>query len=230
MAVEIAPTLELMLHIYSLSREGGPDSERFTAFKTAAAEGWHIPGYNPMTSEPVADTISAMIELDAEGIAQQVATTTANTIGFSGDIEMYFTIAAPGMWTDRFGTEVEHRLKATRPESIVLWFDDDITSEIIEREVMAQTVRLHEFVKRSGRPPESLQQAVEQEGRALAQAGAIGRQDNDAAKILDEMGGDSRLGTMVGFFYGDDGAEMLGYAPLGLTGKTGYDHAVSLCS
>lgn len=230
MTVEISPTLEFMLNIYSLPREAGPDSERFKAFRAAAAEGRPLAGYNPMTGEPVGDTITALIDLDAEKIAGEVATATAAAIGFSNAPRMYLTVAAPGMWTDRFGTEVEHRLKATRPESILLWFDDGFTAETIEREVVAQTVRLYEVTNRNGGPPESLQQAVEQEGRALAKAGARGQHDDDAAKILDEMGSDSRLGTMVGFFYGDDGAEMLGYAPLGLTGKTGYDHAVSLYS
>ena len=226
MAVEIAPTLELMLHIYSLSREGGPDSERFIAFGAAAADGRCIPGYNPMTGEPVADTISAMIELGAEGIARAVATETAVVIGFNHDVTMYFTVAAPGMWTDRFGTEVEHRLKATRPESILLWFDDEITSEVIEREVRAQTVRLHEIVKRGGRPPETLEQAVDQEGRALALSGAVGTFDEKAARILDEYRTDPSLATMVAFLYGDDDAAKLGYAPLDLTGRTGYDHAI----
>ena len=228
MAVEILPTLELMLHIMSLSKSGGPESERFIAFRTAAGEGRAIPGYNPMTSEPVADTIESLLDIDAEAIAQRVATATAQAIGMSDRVEMYFTVAAPGLWTDRFATEVDHRLKAIRPESILLWVDDDITVAHVEHQVTAQTVRLFEISRRDRRPPESLAQAVAQEGRALARAGSTGVLDPDAARILDERGTDPSLSTAVAFLYGDDDAAKLGYSPLGLAGRTGYDHAVEL--
>ena len=219
-----------MYDIYELSASGGERSERFTAYRQAAEERKPVFGYNPMTREPVIDTIRELINLDAEAIASETANETAVKIGLELDATMHLSVATPGMWTDRLGTEVEHRLKAVDPTGILIWYDDEITVKQIRDEAIGQTVRLKAISDRQGRPAATLEEAVTQEGTALALAGAVGAFHQRAADILTSRSDDPSLATMVAFLYGDNDASAMGYTPIGLDNRTGYSHAIAIHS
>lgn len=219
-----------MSRIYGLSSAGGAASERFRAYREAAEARTPIYGYNPMTKEPVKETIASLLSFDAEAVARESANKVATRIGFDEDAAMQLTVATPGMWTDRFGTEIEHRLKANDPGGILLWHGDVLSEAQVAQEAAAQTVRLALHRERGVRAPCTLQEAVHQEGVALAQAGANGIFCNEAERILLEHLQDSSTATMVAFLYGDDEAAKLGYSPIGIDGRTGYLHAIARVS
>lgn len=227
MAIAVAPTLATMAGVYREATTGGPASARFEAYVAAAASGEPIHGYNPMTSEPVLTTVEALLAHDAEGRLAVVANTTAAAIGATADLSMHFTVATPGMWTDRLATEVEHRLLGHDPGAVLWWSGDEVTAAALDAEIVAQTVRLVRTT-RSG-VPTTLSAAVDQEGSALAMAGWPGQLTDRAADALAVLGGDTSLSSMVAFLYGDRSARAMGFTPLGMAESEGYAHAAALC-
>lgn len=225
--IAVAPTLEVMAGVYREPTTGGPTSARFQAYVAAAQSGEPIHGYNPMTSEPVLSTVEELLAHDAEGRLAMVANTTAAAIGATAELRMHFTVATPGMWTDRLATEVEHRLLGHDPGAVLWWSGDEVTAAALDAEIIAQTVRLVRAA-RSGAPA-TLGAAVEQEGSALAAAGWPGRLTERAAEALAVLRADTSLSSMVAFLYGDRSARAMGFTPLGMAEREGYAHAVALC-
>lgn len=211
----VVPTLAFMADVYRRSTDGGPRSERFAAYVAAAGEGLPVAGYNPMTSKPVLATIEALLAVDAEGRLERAATGPEGVL--------HLTVAAPGMWTDRLATDVEHRLLLHDPGGVLWWFDEPVTAAGVDAAIAAQLVRF----ARPG-PPATLAEAVEQEGRALVAAGERGRLDDVAADALAVLAGDTTLSTMVAFLWGDPAAEAMGFTPLGLPAGAGLAHATAL--
>ncbi len=202
--ITVTPTLATMADIYQLPATGGPTSPRFVAYCDAAASGAPISGYNPMTSLPALATVYALLALDAEPKCEQVANRVANWIGFDTDTALHLTVASPGAWTDRLATEVERRLLARDPSSVLWWTGEPVSLSRLETEVAAQTVRLA-IVSTSGLP-RTLRDAVQQEGRALAAGGISGQSEAIAAILLATFGNDEGLHLMVAYLYGDDAA------------------------
>ena len=198
-----------MADIYRQPATGGKDSPRFKAY-VAAAESSPISHFNPMTSKPVLETIEALLAIDAEGIAEELA----------GDHTMFITVAAPGMWTDRIATEVEHRLGEPTGQ-ILLWTGEDTTIEAVRRETIAQVVRIERHARTTF-------EVAMREGYAYALAGDIGARDPAVDQALRIVGKDESLPTKAALLYGDDAAQAMGFVPLGLSDHAGYKHCIAL--
>jgi hypothetical protein len=224
--ITVERTLELMANVYRSSMSGGPQSARFRAYVDAAAALAPVHGYNPMTSEPVINTIEALIDMRAEDRLEMVANQTARRLGYDRDDAMHVTVATPGMWTDRLATEVEHRLLAKDPGGMLWWCDQSVEAELLDFEIVTQTVRL--LSQRQAGAPGNLTAAARQEGEACATAGQTGAFHSAAAEVLEVLGNDDSLATMVAFLYGDTAATDMGFTPLGIEGRVGYDHAVAI--
>lgn len=217
-----------MAGVYRCSARGGPNSARFDAYVAAGRRREPIHWYNPMTSAPVLETVEALLALDAEDEVASVATSTAHRMEFFEDRVMHVTVAAPGMWTDRLATEIEHRLLAADVGGVLWWFEDPVEVEALRGVIAAETVRLV-TADRQG-PPSTLSGAVAQEGMARSVGGDVGRFDSDAAAALDVLGGDPSLSIMVAFLYGDEAALAMGFTPLGLAAGVGGVHAAALAA
>jgi hypothetical protein len=224
-AITVEPTLELMADVYRRSTSGGSRSGRFRGYVDAAAVS-PIHGYNPMTSQPVLVTIEALLDAQAEARLEKTANQTALRLDYARDDAMHINVATPGMWTDRLATEVEHRLLAMDPGGLLWWFDQTVHDAALDFEIVAQTVRLI-FQRRAGAPA-TLAAAVRQEGSAGAFAGATGAFHPGAADVLEVLGEDTSLSTMVAFLYGDGAAAEMGFKAIGIDGDTGSDHAVAM--
>jgi hypothetical protein len=179
-----------------------------------------------MTSGPVIDTIGALIDMRAEDRLGMVANQTARRLGYDRDDAMHVTVATPGMWTDRLATEVEHRLLAKDPGGLLWWCDQSVEAELLDFEIVTQTVRL--LSQRQAGAPGNLTAAARLEGQAGATAGQTGAFHPGAAEVLAVLGNDDSLATMVAFLYGDTAATDMGFTPLGIEGRVGYDHAVAI--
>jgi hypothetical protein len=275
-AIAVERTLEAMALVYRESVSGGSKSARFRGYVDAAAAGASIQGYNPMTSKPVIETIEALINAQAEDQLEAVANRIAFLLGYDQDDAMHFTVATPGMWTDRLATEIEHRLLAKDPGGLLWWWDQPLYSKTLESEIVAQTVRLilqrgggtprlenstdrsgdevAPMISTAGAPdpacrseksttrsgdevgptafnagaPATLADAARQEGFAGDMAGQVGRFHSVAAEVLQVLGEDNSLATMVAFLYGDAAAAEMGFTALGLEGRTGCEHAIAV--
>jgi hypothetical protein len=248
-AIVVERTLKAMALVYRESVSGGSKSARFRGYVDAAAAGASIQGYNPMTSKPVIETIEALINAQAEDQLEAVANRIAFLLGYDQDDAMHFTVATPGMWTDRLATEIEHRLLAKDPGGLLWWWDQPLYSKTLESEIVAQTVRLilqrgggtprlENSTDRSGDEvapmistagaPATLADAARQEGFAGDMAGQVGRFHSVAAEVLQVLGEDNSLATMVAFLYGDAAAAEMGFTALGLEGRTGCEHAIAV--
>jgi hypothetical protein len=212
----IIRTLQAMADVYRLSTTGGQNSPRFKRYvEIMREEGVPAHGYNPMTSKPALETVEALLAIDAEAVAEE----------FSGDHDMYITVATPGMWTDRISTEIDHRLAPTNwsggPAAILLWTGEDTSVETVRRETIAQVVRLE-------RDARTTFEVAMREGYAYALSGDEGSIDDDVASALDVVGSDEALATKAALLYGDDVARTMGFVPLGLAGRAGYRHCIAL--
>jgi hypothetical protein len=205
----IVPTLEAMAEVYRQPTTGGAESPRFKAY-VALADKAPVSRYNPMTSKPVLDTIEALLAIDAEGIAGEL----------SGKHEMFITVAAPGMWTDRIATEVEHRL-GEPTKQILLWTGEDTTADAVRRETIAQVIRIE-------RRARTTFEVAMREGYAYALSGDDGELDTDVEAALKIVGRDDSLPTKAALLYGDDVARTMGFVPLGLRDRAGYGHCIAL--
>ena len=211
MAVRVVPTLAAMAEVYRR-----PLDERFDAYVDLARTGAPVASYNPMTSQDVLGTIERLLAIDAEAL---VAESLADV---ETDLALAIVVAAPGMWTDRLATEVEHRLAGKGRNEVLLWVGEDTGADAVRAAALA------DFVRATRPVPRTVAEAVEQEGDALALAGMTGTYDDHAAEVLDVLGADTTLSSMVAFLYGDDAAAALGFTPVGLGPRVGERHAVAL--
>lgn len=226
MAVRVVPTLEAMAEVYRRSPVGGQDSPRFHTYTDLGRDGLPVAGWNPMTSKDVLGTIERLLAIDAEAVAAEVAESVVERLGADEHVAVAIVVAAPGMWTDRIGTEVEHRLAGRGRNEILFWQGEDVGVEAVRSTATADIVRAL-WAARYGIPA-TVRDAVAQEGLALALAGMGGRFDVAAAAIFDVLADDTTLSSMVAFLYGDEAATAMGFTPVGLGSRVGERHAVAL--
>ena len=212
--VRVVPTLALMADVYRQSTSGGAESDRFRAYVAAARHRAPISGYNPMTSKDVLATVEALLAIDAEGVVARAVG------GDHDDVELFITVATPGMWTERLSTEVHHRLGPPTGQ-VLLWTGEDTSVETVRREAIAQAVRVQHG------PVRTVAEVAAREGLAYARAGMTGACHDLVAEALDVVGDDEGIGTMAALLYGDAAAVQLGWTPLGLPWLAGYDHAIA---
>ena len=226
MAIRVVPTLEAMVQVYRRSPVGGRDSPRFQTYLEYARMGLPIAGWNPMTSKDVLAGIERLLAIDAEALVAETAARVVERLGAEEDVPVAIVIAAPGMWTDRLATEVEHRIAGRGRNEILLWQGDDLGADAVRATATADVVRAV-WASRYGIPA-TVKDAVAQEGLALGLAGMGGRFDAEAGAVLDVVGDDTTLSSMAAFLYGDEAATAMGFTPLGLGARVGERHAVAL--
>lgn len=227
MAVRVIPTLAAMAEVYRLPADGGAESPRFGAYVELGRARVPVSGYNPMTSKAVLPTIERLLAIDAEGVAAKAATGAAEQLG-ADDIELVLTVATPGMWSDRLATEVEHRLVGKGAREILLWTGEDTGEAAVASAAVSQLVR--EVWRQRNGLPGTVVAAAAQEGLALSMAGMRGARSIEATAVLEVLGDDTTLSSMVAFLYGDDAAEAMGFTPVGLGDRVGESHAVALAN
>jgi hypothetical protein len=226
MAVRVVPTLSAMAEVYRRSPVGGQESPRFLTYVDLGRDGLPVAGWNPMTSKDVLGTIERLLAIDAEAIVAEVAGEVSRRLGAEEDVTVAIVVAAPGMWTDRLGTEVEHRLAGRGRNEVLFWQGEDVGAEAVRAVATADVVRAL-WAARYGIPA-TVKDAVAQEGLALSLAGMGGRFDDEAARVFDVLADDATLSSMVAFLYGDEAAVGMGFTPVGLGPRVGERHAVAL--
>ena len=145
--------------MYALSRDGGPKSERFTAYVARVEQEWGLVAYNPMAGDAARETVTQLLSLDAENVARNIAAHTAMLCEYEQQITLALVVRSKGMWTDRVATEVDDRFstRRSRPDHglVSMWSRESCDLDDVTREVVAEVVRemwasIHDA---SDRPP-----------------------------------------------------------------------------
>jgi hypothetical protein len=227
MAVVVHPTLEIMQKVYEADASGGAKSDRFRRYVEAGKDRAFVAGFNPMTNKLVLPVVNSWHNLSAETLVAQIAAELISelSIDLKVDIELFVTVATPGMWTDRIATVAEHVVTPKHPGEILLWHDDTPSIETLRSATQLQTIRsvFHHLA-----PPVTFNDFVRREGCAYKAAGFVGQQSERAESLLAKHGHQADFGTIVAFLLGDSAADHLGFTKLGLTLHEGIQHAAAI--
>ena len=233
MTITVAPTLAAMAAIYALSREGGPRSPRFLTYVNRVEHEWGLSSYNPMAGPAAAETVRALIALDAEQLAADAATEIGTRCGFGGAVTLAIVVASRGMWTDRLATEIQHCTLGARRMGhghVLLWADDVSGAAIVRRESAAEPVRIM-WTALHG-PAATLGGVLAREGLAYALSSSpfgVSVPADDAAieEAIAVLGDTSMMADVVGVLYGDSASATMGWTPLGLVDLSGFRWAIA---
>jgi len=230
--VQLVPTLGAMAEIYRLPREGGAASPRFKRYLEMVSSIFGLAAYNPMAGPHALETTEQLIAIGAEGLSVEAATETASLCGYSEPITLTVVLCAPGAWTDRLGTEIEHRTLRRPPSGhgmVLHWSREVPTAEQIRREAIAEAVRVMVVAMREHR--ESVTSLLRREGLAYALGGnPYGQMTADDERAVgdavDVLGTSEEVGDMAAVLYGDPPAAAFGWGPVGVAEHGGYRWAI----
>src|SRR5688572_8563965 len=226
--IELIPTLATMAAIYRLPREGGAASPRFKRYLELVPNNYNLVAYNPMAGPHALETTEQLLAVDAEAVAIEAAREAADACDYSGAITLAVVLCAPGGWTNRLTTEIEHRTthRLADGHGLVLhWTRETPTAEQIRREAIAEAVRVIARAVHGTR--ESVRRVLHREGMAYALGGnpygPVTEEDQrvvcDAVEVL---GSSEELGDKAGILYGDAAAAALGWTQAGVAEHGGY--------
>lgn len=220
--IELVPTLAAMAEIYRLPRDGGAASPRFKRYLESVSRVYGLAAYNPMAGPHALETTERLLAIDAEAHALEAAAETANACGHRDPITLALALCAPGAWTDRLATEIEHRTTRRPPFGhglILHWSREKPTVEQIRREAIAETVRVMAVAVHGRR--DSVASLLHREGVAYALGGnpygpMTGQDERSVGDAVEILGASENLGDMAAILYGDPAATALGWTPIGV--------------
>lgn len=231
--IELVPTLATMAEIYRLPRDGGAASPRFKRYVEMIPHTYALAAYNPMAGPHALETIEQLLAVDAESVAREAASDAATLCHYPETITLSVILCAPGAWTSRLATEIEHRTTKRPPAGsglVMLWTRETPTHEQIRREAIAEAVRVMTVAMRGHR--ESVANVLQREGLAYALGGnpygPMTSEDEHAVRdAVEILGSSDAIGDMTAVLYGDDAAAALGWAPAGIREHGGYRWAIN---
>jgi hypothetical protein len=230
--IEIVPTLATMAEIYTLAREGGAASPRFKRYLELVPRHYGLAAYNPMAGPHAREATEHLLALNAEAVALDAAREAASLCGYPEAFTLAVVLCAPGGWTDRLATEIEHRVTHRLPPGhglVLHWTRETPTAEQIRREAIAEAVRVMAAAVPGG--GESVRSVLHREGLAYALAGnpygAVTAEDEHAvADAVEVLGESEGVGDVTAVLYGDAAATALGWTPAGIADHGGYRWAI----
>jgi hypothetical protein len=230
--IQLVPTLATMAEIYRLPREGGAGSPRFKRYLELIPSNYGLVAYNPMAGPHALETTEQLLAVNAEAVAMEAASEAASLCDYPDTITLAVVLCAPGQWTNRMATEIEHRTARRMPSGtglVLHWTRETPTAEQIRREAIAEAVRVMAVAK-PGRP-ESVRSLLEREGLGYALGGnpygPVTAEDQRAVgDAVEVLGASEELGDMTAILYGDAAAAALGWIPAGIAEHGGYRWAI----
>ncbi|MEP6990886.1 MAG: hypothetical protein ABJA80_08165 [bacterium] len=231
--VHVAPTLASMASLHELSRDGGPRSPRFEAYRARVEHEWGLIAYNPMAGPAALTAIRTLIDIDAEGLMAHEARVVAQRCAYEGTLTLAVAVASKGMWTDRLATALLARTTGGRRAAhgaVLLWADEPADAEIVRRESVAETVRTMWSTLHGAAT--SLGGVLAREGLAYAMGSsphAPSTPDDDAVveSAIGLLGDTDDAGDIAGVLFGDPTSVAMGWMPLGIPEHAGYRWAIA---
>lgn len=234
--IELVPTIATMAEIYRLPREGGAASPRFKRYVALVPRLYGLAAYNPMAGPHALETTEQLLAVDAEAVALEAASEVANLCNYPDTITLAVVLCAPGAWTDRLATEIQHRTTGRPPAGrglVLHWTRETPTAEQIRREAIAEAVRVMAVAVLGRR--ESVASLLHREGLAYALGGnpygLVTAEDEHAVRdAVEVLGASEEMGDMTAVLYGDAAAAALGWTPVGIDEHGGYRWAIDQAS
>jgi Arc/MetJ family transcription regulator len=230
--IQLVPTLATMADIYRLPREGGAASLRFKRYVELVPGHYGLVAYNPMAGPHALETTEQLLAVNAEAVAIEAAREAVNLCSYPDTITLAVVLCAPGGWTDRLATEIEHRTAHRLPSGrglVLHWTRETPTAEQIRREAIAEAVRVMARAVQGRR--ESVRSLLHREGLAYALGGnpygPVTAEDQHAVgDAVEVLGASEAIGDMTAILYGDAAAAALGWTPAGIAEHGGYRWAI----
>jgi hypothetical protein len=239
MNVSYLPVLQVLRDLYAQPR----DMRRFREYiaqLTGGGEDVVLPigVANPMAREQALARVEELLAMGAEEIGAAAADEAAQRLTDVQTVQIKASIVVAddvgGGWTNRYTTEAMVRFPGRgalkRPFATALvWTSERFSAELLRQEVLAAIYRVA-FQQRCGLPG-SLGERMQQEGLAARFAGTAATLPSSelerARAIIAALGEDPPYPAVFAALYGDAAAEELGYRPLGLPPRAGFEVAVA---
>ncbi len=240
MRVTYLPVLQILRELYLQPR----DMQRFRRYIASLTGGSDdvvlpIGVANPMAKEHAVVKIDELLAIGADEVgAQAAAEADARLRRVAADVVIKASVVlvddVGGGWTNRFTSEASVRFPGRgalkRPFATALaWTSESPTAEQIRLETLAAIYRVA-YHQRRGLPT-SLAAMLDQEGLAgvfaRAEVTLAAAQLGAARTIIAALGADPPYPTVFAAMYGDAAAEQLGYRPLGLPARAGFEVALA---
>ncbi len=242
MEISFVPILPELCRIYRIEDV----TSRFEAYVSlvsgkGAEEALPLGMFSPMGKRQPA-YLDALMALDAERCVSETAEHVAEELAMLPD--RYRLMIVPvdeprNGWTERSLSDADWRFSAAMNQftdenaarwvTIQVWTDIDPTETYIVRETWAAIFRAaHQ--RRHGLP-RRLSEMMLQEGRSLAFAGYAPTLSTDeiasAREVLRAIESSEAYPTCFSALYGDGAAKAVGYSPLGLPRRAGFEVALT---
>jgi hypothetical protein len=238
MEITYVPVLATLRDLYAQPR----DMARFKRYLHTITQGTDdivvpIVAANPMAREHVLARVNELLAQGAEEVGAAAAEEAATRLAAVPDrLKASLVVAddVAGGWTNRSLTEAGARFdsRVDRKRNFVttlLWSSEEPTAAEIRQEVLGDIYRAA-FRRRHGAAP-TLRAMLEQEGLAALFAGrrptlspeALERARAAIAPYLDQATYPQQFGAL----YGDEAAVSVGYPPLGLPARAGFQVALA---
>src|SRR5712692_9045413 len=240
MRVIYLPVLQILRELYVQPRDM-QRFRRYIALLTGGSDDVVLPigVANPMAKDHAVVKIDELLAIGADEVgARAAAEADARLRRVAADVVIKASVVlvddVAGGWTNRFTSEASVRFPGRgalkRPFATALaWTSESPTAEDIRREMLAAIFRVA-YLQRRGLP-RSLAAMLDQEGLAGVFAAArptLGpAQLNAARTIIIALGADPPYPSVFAAMYGDAAAEQLGYPPLGLPARAGFEVALA---
>jgi hypothetical protein len=243
MAVRVTylPVLQTLRELYVQPRDI-QRFQRYIATLTGGSDDVVLPigVANPMAKEHAVVKIDELVAIGADQVgAEAAADADARLRRPDTDVEIKATVVlvddVGGGWTNRFTSEASVRFPGRgalkRPFATALaWTSESPTAEQIRQEVLAAIYRVA-YQQRRGLP-RTLPSMLEQEGlagvfagsRAMLAGVALARAREVIAPLTSDR---TAYPQIFACLYGDEAAEQLGYRPLGLPARAGFEVALA---
>lgn len=240
MRVTVVPALQALRSIYTV--EGVmPRFEAYVNYMTGGPELLPLGAFSPMGRQQPDYLDQLLLGVKAEDIAQSTADQVTTRLSFVPDhykLVLVVVDAPPGKntWTHRWVTDAEWRLETKydaiakaddsfdRWVTVQLWTDIPATASYIEQETQTTLFRAaHQSLRGI---PRTLQDYLQQEGRAMAFANGSVELDSEdldySRQVLEPLLQSDHHPTCFAALYGDEIAKQVGYPPLGLSSHAGF--------
>ncbi len=236
--VELVPFLAQLRNLYSQPRGFSRFQEYLEILRNEAGEmELPISNVNPMAKPHVLERVGQLLALDGEAVALAAAHEGAARLGDVVDALRLIVIVADdaaGGWTNRAFAEFGHRYESKHQVQrgwivVMLWSSEEPTADGVRTETLATLYRTVDERKHGAVC--KLREVMEREGRTMRFAGHTRRYDDTTLRAIRatiEPLLDSHAAPIVmAALYGDAIAASLGYPPLGVPDRGGYELALA---
>jgi hypothetical protein len=238
---QLVPLLEIMRDYHRLPR----NQERFEAYISMVTGGAQqtadlalapLVAMNPMGKDHVLERLEAWIELDAERCVAALLEEAAPRLEVvlpPLKIGLVIVDDLKGGWTNRYFNDAGFRFKLTGIKktgwvSVPLWSSEAPNLERLRLQTLETVARVAYFWQRG--EPQTLREMLRQEGQVAAFAGREVTLDADdllyTRAILELLLDSMHQPTVMAALYGDEAAISLGYPPLGVSPRAGFELAL----